>query len=96
MVDIISNYHWRETDYAIPEWGKEEEECFTYRGEQYFLSEFVRTAFPHAPAWIREWQGYHGDSFFSGILVRYQSDDHMSDDWWPEREGCIQVATYIS
>ena len=97
MVTIISNYHWRETDYAIPEWGKEEEECFCYRGEVYFLSEFVRTSFPHAPAWIREWDGYQGDSFFSGILVRYQkSISACWPDWYPERDGCVLVATYIS
>jgi len=91
MLEIISNYHWRETDYAIPEWGDAEEECFTYRGELYFLSEFMRTSFPNAPAWIMDWQGYHGDSFFSGILVRFGGYDEN-----PDHYGDIQVATYIS
>lgn len=101
MPKVISNYHWRETDYAKPDWSEEEEECFSYRGEVYFLSEFVRVhANPwvvNPPAWLCAWDGYHGDSFFSGILVRYQKDiDSCWPDWYPEREDCIQVATYIS
>ena len=92
-VTIISNYHWRETDYAVPDWGVDEEECFTYRGETYFLSEFGHTRNPILPDWLREWQGYQNDSFFSGILVRYATpaDEENGIDY-----GMIQVATFIT
>jgi len=94
MVEVITNGHWRNTQYGHPDWVDETdenaiEEYITYRGEVYWLSEFMRTSFPNAPEWIREWDGYMGDSFFSGIVVRY-------GNWESDRDGQLQVGTYIS
>jgi len=70
---VWGNGHEIETFYSQPEWSEEEELAFSYRGQTYYLSEFMRID-RHAPAWMREYDGYHGDSFFSGILVRFCGD----------------------
>lgn len=51
---------------------------FRYRGTVYDLSEFMyidKTVAPHPQrqGW-EDWDGYHSDSFFSGLLVRYVED----------------------
>lgn len=86
-LQIISNYHERpvvyfwelsEEERAEFDWrGVEEETYVRYKGEVYCLSEFMRTA-GNPDAAFRKWHGYHSDSFFSGILVRYP-DDGMGD-----------------
>jgi len=86
-VTIYGNGHIRETFYSVPDWSdgeEEEEEAFTYKGETYYLSEFERIS-EYAPEWMRQFDGQHGDSFFSGILVKYDGDD----------DG-VKVYTYIS
>ena len=81
---IISNYHERpvvyfwemtEEEQSDFDWrGAEEATYVRYKGEVYCLSEFMRTGTnPHAG--FRKWDGYHSDSFFSGILVKYPDDD---------------------
>ena len=85
-VVIYGNGHILETFYSVPDWSEEEEEAFTYRGETYYLSEFMYID-KHAPAWMQAYDGYHGDSFFSGILVKY-SDDTFDDGY--------KVYTYIA
>lgn len=72
---IIGNGHVRDLDYAIPDWG-EEEKYFTYKGKVYFLSEFMRCE-KRGP--FAEFDGYHSDSFFSGILVKLDNDDGCAD-----------------
>ena len=50
----------------------EESSFFRYRGQVYDLNEFMRvqygTAFNKV---INDWDGYHNDSFFSSVLVKY-------------------------
>jgi hypothetical protein len=41
---------------------------FRYKGQVYFLEEFMRC--DHAYG-IADWDGYYSDSMFSGILVKY-------------------------
>jgi len=52
----------------------EESSFFRYRGLVYDLNEFMRvqygTAFNKV---INDWDGYHTDSFFSAVLVKYSS-----------------------
>ena len=52
----------------------EESLFFRYRGLVYDLNEFMRvqygTAFNKV---INDWDGYHNDSFFSAVLVKYSS-----------------------
>jgi len=77
-IEIYGNGHAIETFYAVPDWKEPsdmdaEEEAFKYKGEIYFISDFMRID-QHAPAWMKEFDGYRGDSFFSGILLRYDED----------------------
>jgi hypothetical protein len=49
-----------------------------YKGWTYDLHEFMPTTdIPsgHKITPISEWQGYHSDSFFSGVLINYVGDD---------------------
>lgn len=50
--------------------GRDSASFFRYRGQLYYLGNFMRTGggFPG-------WDGYAGDSFFSGTLVRYADDN---------------------
>ena len=74
-VTVYGNGHVKEIFYAIPDWGEEEETAFHYRGETYFLDEFMRIE-KHAPCWMHEYDGYMNDSFFSGILIKYTECDY--------------------
>lgn len=58
---------------------------FKYKGDVYDLNDFMRIE-NNAPAWIKKFDGYRGDSFFSGILVKYNEDNN----------DFIKVYTYIS
>jgi len=42
-----------------------------YRGSYYHVSDFVITDADDIPG---EWNGYHGESFFSGIAIRASDD----------------------
>lgn len=70
---VYGNGHEHEIFYAIPDWSDEEESAFEYKGETYFLSEFMRID-RNAPEWMQDYDGYSSDSFFSGILIKYADD----------------------
>jgi len=55
---------------------------FRYRGWAYTLEDFMWVA-PDAP--FKGWDGYHSDSFFSGVLVKYSKCG-----------DAVKVATYFS
>ena len=57
---------------------------FRYRKWCYYLGDFIRVD-NNAPLPLKGWDGYHADSFFSGVLVRYS-----------ECADAVKVATYIS
>lgn len=48
--------------------------CFNYRNKRCFLDEFMRVD-PHAPNWMKEFHGYINDTFFSGVLVKLDSEN---------------------
>lgn len=50
--------------------GKEYSSYFRYRNWVYTLEDFMRT---NGNDTLNKWDGYLGDSFFSGILVKYSS-----------------------
>ena len=91
-VTVIGNGHVRDLAYAVPDWadsddgadGEAIEGCFTYKGNVYFLSEFLRID-KNAPSWLRQFDGYLSDSFFSGVVVKYPADEY---------EDGIRVYTY--
>jgi len=41
---------------------------FRYRNHTYSLSEFTRPGL-HDPEWIKKYDGYTNDSFFSGVAI---------------------------
>jgi len=55
---------------------------FRYRGWCYFLGDFMRVD-NNAP--FTGWDGYHNNSFFSGVLVKYSNCG-----------DAVKVATYFS
>lgn len=52
---------------------------FRYKGWTYDLGEFTRVAEPVSSNcqfdYLKGWDGYSSDSFFSGVLVRYAEDN---------------------
>jgi hypothetical protein len=91
-IEIYGNNHWIELEYEVPEWNEETqdlEECFNYKGNKYFLSQFMnihnKVHNPNPPEWMKEFDGYHNDSYFSGILIK------LSDTG-----EAVKVYTYIS
>jgi hypothetical protein len=69
-------------------------EFFRYKGNTYCIDEFTNihnpVYNPNPPDWMKEFDGYTNDSFFSGILVKYPKEDEMID------QEHILVYTFIS
>ena len=68
----------REFDWLDTDDKRNEATFFRYKGVVYALSEFMSITpaiAPHCqrPGW-EKFDGYHSDSFFSGVLVRYVED----------------------
>ncbi len=55
---------------------------FCYRGHWYHTADFMRT---DGNGDLAGWDGYAGDSYFSGVLIKLSSDGER-----------YQIATYIS
>jgi len=68
-IRIFGNGHSIPIDYKIPEWSedKESEACFEYKGNTYFISEFMLI---DKHSHFKGFDGYSGDSFFSGVLIK--------------------------
>ncbi len=61
-------------DWEAIEDGRDSATFFRYKGDLYFLGDFMRwsaTSTSDTPSWMDSWDGYSSDSFFSGMLVRY-------------------------
>jgi hypothetical protein len=62
-----------EFDYLDNERRRESASFFRYRGTVYDLGDMQR-----APTPLRDWSGYHSDSYFSGIVFKFaRSDDEV-------------------
>ena len=48
-----------------------------YKGSLYDVNEFCTTHGMPKDSPLTEWDGYHGDSYFSGILIRFTEDDRV-------------------
>ena len=63
---IRSDYDWMEPD---------DLECnngfFRYHSRIYHLQDFIRAS---ESSELKDWDGYHGDTYFSGVLVRLTKD----------------------
>jgi hypothetical protein len=74
-INIYGNNHWIELEYDKHSWSDEEvEACFKYKGNTYFLSEFMnihnKIHEPNPPEWLLEFDGYMADSYYSGVLIK--------------------------
>ena len=56
-----------EFDYLDSEVAQSDASFFRHRGNVYDLGEFMISP-------VKGWDGYHSDSYFSGMLVRYVED----------------------
>ena len=62
---------------------------FRYKGWTYCTADFPRIE-KYAPEWMQEFDGYSGDSFFSGVLVKYAEIEDSYGDMG------LKVYTYIA
>jgi hypothetical protein len=82
---------WQKEYRDLKDSEKDELQFFIYRKWCYRLDDFVQITNPHwgfdenAPEPFKPWDGYASDSFFSGVLIRYDRDCDR-----------IQCATYFS
>lgn len=78
-----------EFDYLDTEEKREEAQFFRYKKCTYCLDQFAVWNTPwtgEKPAAFKDFDAIHGDSFFSGVLVKQD----------PEGEDFIKVASYYS
>ncbi len=59
-------------DNEVATW--DEESFIVYKGWIYPLSEFMRIEQKSAGCPFRDWDGYSGDTYFSGTLVKFVDD----------------------
>ena len=96
-MNIITNNHWHNFlyGYELPESVRADfdyidsdefdaHDFIKYRGSYYDSGEFMRVP-ESANDGMDKWHGYHSDSYFSGVLVRFSDDCEQ-----------YQIATYIS
>jgi hypothetical protein len=75
---LASQFDW--TNEAHAEHGDYSDGFFEYRGCWYHLADFVRAGHDGFPGW----DGYAGDSYFSGVLIKLSPDGEE-----------YQIATYV-
>ena len=73
---LASQFDW--TNEAHEEHGDYSDGFIEYRGIWYHLGDFMRGG-------VESWTGSHGDSFFSGVLIRLSEDGEQ-----------YQIATYYA
>lgn len=64
------DYH----DWAAIDDGRDSATFFRYRGELYDLGNFIRI---ESDDEFKDWNGYSGDSYFSGTLVKLIDDESI-------------------
>jgi hypothetical protein len=88
-LNVATNHRWRDFVYRsdVPakvladrfDWTNEDDHYdgfFNYRGWWYHLSEFERCppVTQQASDPFNGWDGYHADSYFSGVLIKLSKD----------------------
>lgn len=66
---IRRDYNWMDPDDLECNFG-----FFKYRGNVYHLQDFMRTS-SEATGDLDEWDGYIGDSYFSGVVMKLCDND---------------------
>ena len=95
---IIYGFDLSEKEKLKFDWMDDEEimdsQFFKFKGQVYALSEIMAVHNPvynpNPPEWMKNFDGYSSDSFFSGILVKFGSND------FPDDTEYIRVYTYYS
>jgi hypothetical protein len=64
----------------------ENEDFITYKGYTYAMCDFMRNN-DHPDSEFAKWDGYHADSYFSGVLLKYVEDSDYNE---------VILATYFS
>lgn len=97
---IKTNHQWRDLQYRadVPadilasqfDYQNAEETLdgfFCYRGVWYHLDQFMRVDYGHSQNAFADghWDGYAGDSYFSGVVIKLSQDGEQ-----------IQLGTYFS
>ncbi len=77
--DLISWQELTEAERKELDWVVNPEETgydfFRYRGEVYALATFIRLDKLAVDSPLKGWEGQAGDSYTSGMLVKYAKDD---------------------
>ena len=74
IVTIYGSGKWIKIDYAKPEWSEDQLPFFRYENRRRYLDEITTTRFHNAPDWLKEFDGYANDSFFSGVAIKLSDD----------------------
>jgi hypothetical protein len=53
------------------------DQFFRYRGWWYHVTDFMGFGDPHSPLAALGWDGYHADSYFSGVVIRFHRNDEQ-------------------
>lgn len=96
--EIIYGFELSKKEKTEFDWMDNEEimdaQFFRFRGQLYALAEIMAVHNsvhnPNTPEWMKEFDGYMSDSFFSGILIKFGSND------FPDETECVRVYTYYS
>jgi hypothetical protein len=74
---IIGNGREIEIQYDFE--GGEDKSYFVYKGQKYELRDFCavhnKMWNPNPPQWMLPFDGYLSDTFFSGILIKYDEEN---------------------
>jgi hypothetical protein len=67
-------------DWPAIERGEDSRQFFRYRGQLYDLGEFETTERYQLArqGWLKGWHGIQPDSFFSGLLIKWPTEDWSS------------------
>ncbi len=80
MYEFMTAEEMNIVDQKIPEGDDYYGYFFHYKDELYLSTDFsaINTEDPFLPKGFEDWDGYLADSFFSGILIKYHTDDTLT------------------
>jgi len=64
---LSSQFDYQDEDEAI-------DGFFCYRGYWYHLDQFMNISTDEWSGMLKDWHGFHGDTFFSGIAIKLSKD----------------------
>lgn len=63
--------HWQDMENGL-----DYAEFVAFKGQLYYVNDFVEAGIGNSqrPEWLKGWDNYMSDSFFSGLVIRYNGD----------------------